>query len=125
SCATQPPDIFFDGKKITNTTQQVVVGQPIQLFAMPTGDPPQSWSLNNNVPWEQVVVGGFVVDPSCSKAPPLPPLDANCTGTVTPLTAFTDPQTPKFYWVRPGSYTVNYNYVLSGSAGSTETTYMR
>lgn len=112
SCPPQPPDIFFNSEKITNTTQQVVVGQPIQLFAMPADDPPRLWSLNNDEPWAQVAIGNFTPSPS--------------SGTVTPLSTsdFTNQtQTPTFYWVKPGTYIVYYNYSLSGVAGSVQATF--
>jgi hypothetical protein len=106
-----PHIFFFNASKgasldVTNITEPVVAGQPIQVFAIPADTPlqPRAWNV------EGTIVGGFSQN-ICDK-PVLPP-NPPCGG---PIEADLTSPSPLFYWSTPtsGEQTVTYLYTLSG-----------
>jgi hypothetical protein len=107
-------DLYFSGNKITNTTQTVVVGQPIQLTIQPTptSDQLASWNIPGNT------VGGFVWSNTCPTNPLVTPDTLpQCTGNVIPVTFGQSPTIPTFYWTTPSPdgqpYQVGYGTLAS------------
>lgn len=91
------------GTDITNTTQNVVVGQQIVLYAkytLPSGESvtSQSWDPGNG----STIVGGYNASPA--------------SGSV--VTAQTNAQSTTFYWVTPGTSTITFDLTLSGSSSA-------
>jgi hypothetical protein len=114
------PHIFFlnpangQTSDVTNTIVPVVVGEKIQLFAVPSASAaqPKAWNPAGTV------VGGFNQDYVC--AHPLPPPNPPCGG---PTQADLTGSSTSFYWVTPSSgiATVTYSYTAAnGQKGSVE-----
>lgn len=108
----QPPPptvaIYFDGHDITNTVQNVVVGQEIYLqarYPMPSGTTviSQAWSV------PPITTGGFLASRDSGVSD-----QANFTHEVA-----------DFFWVNPGSgRQIVFSYVLSdGTAGFAKTAF--
>jgi hypothetical protein len=91
---------------IAGTNPSVVVGQPIQVVAIPSETPvqPKAWDP------EGTIVGGFRQDFACAN--PLPPPNPPCGG---PTQADLTSSSTSFYWVTPSSgiETVTYSYTLA------------
>jgi hypothetical protein len=121
-----PPNISLNGNSITGP-QHVVVGQIIQLMAMPGNEASQAdpWEFDQNA--ITAITGGF--NPTGCPSTAVNAWPPGCKGMeVPPL--FT-PSSAQFYWKIPtvtstgtnitpsGTYRVSYQYTLAdGSSGS-------
>lgn len=97
-----PPKIFWEGKDVTGTTQEAVVGQRIVLRAQNPGEPPASiWEVGGTT------IGGYT-----------PTSDSFATGRIRPADFSTS--TTFFYWTSTGTRTVKYTAHNAGDVQSAQ-----
>jgi hypothetical protein len=92
---------YFD---VTNSTVPVVVGQPIYLFAVPSGSAKsQPWSVSGKP------IGAYTATPCAG---------ASCGAASVTAAEFGNPHETQFYWYISDTYPVTY-YGLAGTAKTT------
>jgi hypothetical protein len=123
------PHIYFldtstgQYRDITNSSVPVVVGQRIQLFAIPAGTPaqPLAWDVQGTPVGAYLLFPEQTVAPTVPAGPPPPCAEivatSGCVNAEISLPDFTRSATI-FYWYIPGVYNVTYSSAI-GSASAT------
>jgi hypothetical protein len=108
---------------ITNSSVPVVLGQPIELFAIPAGTPaqPSAWDVQGTPVGAYLLFPQQTVAPNVPTGPPPPCVQivatSGCANAEVSLPDFSQGSTT-FYWYVPGTYQVTYASSL-GSASAT------